>query len=60
MKQIDWHDIIAPLAIALTGAVLVAFACAGVISLDRISNLWPASLILIGLAELGQSSRRTN
>jgi len=56
----DWESIALPIILMLTGLVLVAGSGLGVVSLDRIQNLWPVALILIGLTELlpsGTSAR---
>lgn len=48
----DWEGLALPIILMLTGLVLLAGSGLGVMSLDRIQNLWPSSLILIGLSEL--------
>lgn len=48
----DWENIALPIILILTGMVLLGAGLAGWLSLDRIQNLWPAAIILIGLAEL--------
>ena len=48
----DWENIALPIILILTGLVLLGAGLAGWLSLDRIQNLWPAAIILIGLAEL--------
>lgn len=49
MHRVPWQDIGLPLILSLTGIVLMGADWMGVLSLDRIANLWPSALILIGL-----------
>lgn len=55
----DWESIALPIILMITGFVLLSGDYLGVLSLDRIQNLWPVALITIGLAELmaSQSTR---
>ena len=48
----NWEELALPIILMLTGLVLLAGSGLGVVSLDRIQNLWPSALILIGLSEL--------
>ncbi len=41
-----------PLVLLLTGLILVGGDRVGILSLDRIQNLWPVALILVGLSDL--------
>lgn len=50
--RLDWESIAIPIVLMLTGLILVGGDYFGVLSLDRIQNLWPAAVILIGLTEL--------
>lgn len=52
LLQNDWECIAIAVVLMLTGAILVGGDCLGMLSLDRIQNLWPLALITIGLAEL--------
>jgi|tagenome__1003787_1003787.scaffolds.fasta_scaffold20100215_2 hypothetical protein len=52
LKTNDWVDIVLPIVLAVTGLILIGGDRLGVLSLDRIQNLWPIALILIGIAEL--------
>ena len=52
----DWESIMLPVILIVTGLVLVAASCFGIVSLDRIQNLWPVALILVGLSEMIPSS----
>jgi hypothetical protein len=55
----DWEGLALPVILMITGLILLAGDHLGVLSLDRIQNLWPMSVILVGLAELvpGKSER---
>jgi hypothetical protein len=46
-----WQNLAIPLVILLTGVVLVGGDGLGVLSLDRIQNLWPLALIVVGVME---------
>jgi hypothetical protein len=48
----DWQSLALPLVLMATGAILLAGDGFGLLSLDRIQNLWPMAVILVGLAEL--------
>lgn len=48
----DWENIALPIILIITGLVLMGAGLLGWLSLDKIQNLWPAAIILIGLAEL--------
>jgi len=48
----DWESIVLPIVLMVTGVVLLGGDYLGVLSLDRIQNLWPVALMTIGLAEL--------
>ncbi len=45
-----------PVVLLLTGLILIGGDRVGVFSLDRIENLWPVALILVGLSDLLSSS----
>jgi hypothetical protein len=51
----DWEDIALPIILMVTGLVLLGGSGLGMVSLDRIQNLWPVALILVGLSELSPS-----
>jgi hypothetical protein len=57
-KQRDWESLILPLVLMITGLLVLFGADTGLLSLDRIQNLWPAAIILVGLAELLPSSKK--
>lgn len=48
----NWESLALPIILMLTGLVLVTASGFGVVSLDRIQNLWPMALVLVGLSEL--------
>ena len=48
----DWEAIALPIVLMLTGLILMGGDLLGVLSLDRIQNLWPVALIAIGATEL--------
>ncbi len=50
--QVDWKSLLLPVVLIVTGALILAVAGYGLVSLDRVQNLWPAALILVGLADL--------
>ncbi|HEY7211265.1 MAG TPA: hypothetical protein VH477_13390 [Bryobacteraceae bacterium] len=49
MKRIE--GLVLPVVLLLTGLILIGGDRAGVLSLDRIQNLWPMALILVGLSD---------
>lgn len=48
----DWEGLAVPVVLILTGLVLLGGDRLGILSLDRIQNLWPVAVIAIGLMEL--------
>ncbi len=48
----EWEGVAVPIVLIATGLFLLAGDYAGILSLDRIQNLWPVAVIAIGLAEL--------
>jgi hypothetical protein len=50
--RINWKGLLLPLVLMATGAAVLAGADFGLVSLDRVQNLWPAAIILVGLVEL--------
>jgi hypothetical protein len=48
----EWQGLALPLVLIVTGAILLAGDGFGLLSLDRIQNLWPVAVILVGLAGL--------
>lgn len=55
-RKHNWEGFALPIILMLTGLVLLVASGLGVVSLDRIQNLWPVALVLIGLSELVPSS----
>lgn len=47
----DWEGTAIPVALILTGLVLVGGDLLGLLSLDGIRNYWPMALISVGLLE---------
>jgi uncharacterized membrane protein len=52
VRRTDWEAIALPLVLMLTGLILIGGDSLGILSLDRIQNMWPMAVILIGLTEL--------
>ena len=48
----DWETLAVAIALMLTGFILVGGDLFGVLSLDRIQNLWPVALIFVGIIDL--------
>ncbi len=60
MKRTEYESLILPVILLLTGLILIGGDRVGILSLDRIQNLWPVALILIGLSDfLNGSSEET-
>jgi hypothetical protein len=52
MKRRELESLILPVILLLTGLILIGGDRVGILSLDRIQNLWPVALILVGLSDL--------
>ena len=53
----DWETIAVAVILMVTGFVLLGGDLFGILSLDRIQNLWPVALIVVGVVDLfAQSS----
>jgi hypothetical protein len=50
--RMDWKSLLLPVVLMLTGITVLAVAAYGLVSLDRVQNLWPVAIILVGLADL--------
>ncbi len=50
--NLGWQGLAVPVVLMLTGVLLVLANGLGLLSFDRIQNLWPAVVILVGLSEL--------
>jgi hypothetical protein len=48
----DWETIAIAVVLIATGLILMGGDWAGILSLDRIQNLWPVALIAVGLSDL--------
>jgi hypothetical protein len=48
----EWENVGLAIVLMATGLILVGGDVLGWLSLDRIQNLWPAALILIGMVDL--------
>ncbi len=51
-RQNDWAEIALPIVLMITGLVLLGGDYLGMLSLDRIQNLWPLALIVVGFLDL--------
>ncbi len=51
-RHSDWESIALPIILMITGLVLLGGDYLGMLSLERIQNLWPVALIATGLVEL--------
>jgi hypothetical protein len=51
-RTADWETLGVAIVLIATGLILVGGDLLGWLSLDRIQNLWPASLIVIGMIDL--------
>jgi hypothetical protein len=52
MKYRNLESLLLPLVLIAAGALVLAGADFGLVSLDRVQGLWPAAIILVGLVEL--------
>ena len=63
VRTTDWETLGIAIVLLATGLILVGGDLLGWLSLDRIQNLWPAALIVIGMIDLlghtGQPRRAT-
>ncbi len=48
----DWETVAIAIILMTTGLVLVGGDLFGILSLDRIQNLWPVALIAVGVIDL--------
>ena len=56
VRQNDWEGIALPIVLMITGLILLGGDYLGMLSLERIQNLWPLALIVIGFVELAARS----
>lgn len=47
----DWESVAVAVTLMVTGFVLIGGDLFGVLSLDRIQNLWPLALIFVGIID---------
>lgn len=59
-QRTDWEAMAVAVILIATGFVLLGGDFFGLLSLDRIQNLWPVSLIVVGAIDLlsNDSSRK--
>lgn len=55
-RKTDWEGVAVPIVLMITGLILLVGDYLGMLSLDRIQNLWPVALIMIGLIDLSPQS----
>ena len=58
MRRTEIEAIALPLVLLITGLVLLGGDRVGVLSLDRIQNLWPLAFLLVGLSDLVASGEK--
>jgi hypothetical protein len=51
-RRMDWESIAIPIILMVTGIVLLGGDYLGFLSLERIQNLWPVAVIMVGVLEL--------
>jgi hypothetical protein len=56
LRQNDWEGIALPIVLMITGLILLGGDYLGMLSLERIQNLWPLALIVIGFVEVAARS----
>ena len=52
----QFESLLLPVVLLMTGLILLGGDRVGLLSLDRIENLWPVAFILVGLSDLLTSS----
>lgn len=48
----DWETVAVAVILIVTGFILLGGDLFGILSLDRIQNLWPVALIAVGMIDL--------
>jgi hypothetical protein len=48
----SWQNLAIPIVVLLTGLILIGGDGVGLLSLDRIQNLWPVALVVLGVMEM--------
>jgi hypothetical protein len=56
----SWQNLAIPMVVLLTGLILVVGDGVGLLSLDRIQNLWPLAIVAVGVMELPAKKRERN
>jgi hypothetical protein len=56
----SWQSVAIPIVFLLTGLILIGGDGMGLLSLDRIQNFWPLSLIVVGVMELPSVRKRSH
>lgn len=51
-EKASWQDIAMPFVLMAVGIVVAAGTYLGLLSLDRVQNLWPAAFLLAVIVEL--------
>lgn len=51
-RYTDWETVAVAVILMATGFILVGGDLFGILSLDRIQNLWPVALIAVGMIDL--------
>ncbi len=54
----SWQNLAIPIVFLLTGLVLVCGDGLGLLSLDRIQNMWPLAIIVLGVMELPGAAKK--
>jgi hypothetical protein len=54
----NWETIAISVVLIVTGTILVAGDYVGFLSLDNVRNLWPLTLIVIGVVDLYSADAR--
>lgn len=52
LRFTDWETFAIAVILMVTGFILVGGDLFGILSLDRIQNLWPLALIAVGIIDL--------
>ncbi len=55
-RSADWESLAVAVILMVTGFILLGGDLFGVLSLDRIQNLWPVALIVVGVVDLFSQS----
>lgn len=52
VEREEWQNFVLPIVLIATGLILLSGDFVGLLSLDRVVNLWPIAVITVGLADL--------